>query len=268
MSQRSTGSTVAKVLITILVLVVLLIILAEVGLRMFMSNQITSSIEEQSQQDQVELTEEPEVSFGTAPLVFGLFAGQLNEVNVRTPSTLEITEQAVSGQPATDLHMQGMDLSEEMVSDRVTVTTELPEDYLLAVMREQLVRQQPEDAGPLADHLTVTDVTANGADNTIDLEFVHGAAVISLTPVEQDGQVSFAADGTQIFGFDLPEQATDQITEAFAEGVNAQTNEEANVRIADIQILDGALRITLDGENVPLGELARQAEQSGELGRV
>lgn len=258
MSQRSSAaSTVFRVLAIIALVLLVLIIVAEIGLRMFIASQVRAGFQEQAS---TEVTEEPEVSFGTSPLVFGLLGGQLNEISVNTPSTLVIDGDNVEGQPAADIQLEGMELTGDMVSDQVTTTTELPDDFLLATMRTQIAENRPADAGPFAEYLTVTDITSNAAASTVDVEFVEGLAALTLTPEERDGELVFTASNARVIGIDLPEQATNEITRALQAGMAEGSLAGEDMRFENVEVLDGALRMTLVGENVSLKEMANESQ--------
>lgn len=260
-STTSTTSTVAKVLAIILVVLLVLIVVAEILLRVFLANQVRDGFAQQAQEEGVSVEEEVAVSFGPVPVLFGLASGAISEVSIATPSTLQVEGDAVSGQPATDVTLNGLHLDEAMTTDQFTATTELPEDYLLAVIRGQIAENYPEGAGMLADFLTVTDLTANGDTSTLDVEFVQGAAVLSLTPVQQNGQLTFEAANTQLFGFDLPAEVTEQISRALSEELTNQATARG-MGISQFEVLDGAVRATVTGENVPLRGVASTATPS------
>lgn len=264
MSRNSSGSTVWRIIVTVLVVIVLLLITAEIGLRMYMSNQVTQGFEQQAEQDGVVLTEEPEVSFGASPLVLGLLGGTLPQMSMQTPSTLEQDGETYRGTPAADIRIDDLTVSEDPVAGTLTTTTELPEDYMLAIIREQLRAQVGDASGvatTLVDELGITGLTANVAEQTLDLEFARGLAGISLAPVDVNGQMNLEARSTRLFGMELPQEVSEGISQALQDGITEQANQQtgANVTnsmtISDYEIVDGALRVTVTGQDVPLSEL-------------
>lgn len=260
-SRSSAGSIIAKVLAIVVVIVLVLVILAEIGLRMFIAQQMRAGFEEQARADGIESPAEPEVSFGTSPLVFGLLSGQLNEVNMSTPSTLTIDGDTVTGQPAADVRMEGMQLTGDMLSDTVTTTTELPDDYLLATIRAQISETQPDNNNPLAEHLTVTDITSQADAGTVDVEFVHGVATLTLTPEARDGQLYFTAAKAALFGFDLPPEATDEISRALQQGMSESAYMGEGMRVEEADVIEGGLKITVVGKDVSLKQMSEKAAQ-------
>ena len=259
--KTSATSSVIKVLVIVLLALLVIGIVAEILLRVFISSQVRSGFEQQAQEEGVEAAEEPEVSFGAVPLLFGLAGGSINQVTIDTPSTLQINGDDISGQPSSSVTLNGLGLDESMTADKLTATTEVPEDFLLATMRQEITQNYPEGAGPLAEHLTITDLTANEAENSLDAEFVHGAAVLTLTPVERDGQLAFEASNTRLFGFELPQEVTEQISDALSQGLTEQAT-TGGMEIQGFEILDGAVRITITGENVPLREVSESTNPS------
>lgn len=254
--RSSTTSTVAKVLAIVLVVLLILIVVAEIALRVFMASQIRSGFEQQAEEDGVAVEEEADVSFGATPLLFGIASGSISQVAIGSPSTLQIEGDSIAGQPATEITLNGLQLDEAMTTDQLTATTEVPEDFLLATIRTQIAENYPSEAGALAEHLTVTDLNANAEANALDVEFVHGAAVLSLSPVESDGELAFEASNTQLFGFDLPPEITSQISDALSQGLVDQATTDG-MEIQGFVILDGAVRITITGQDVPLRDISQ-----------
>ncbi len=264
MPKNSSRSIVWRILVTVVLLIVVLLIAAEIGLRTYMSSQVTKGFEQQAQEDGVVLEEEPEVSFGSSPLVIGLLGGTLPHMTMHTPSTLQQDGETYKGTPAADVRIEDMTVAEDPVAGTLTTTTELPEDYMLAIIREQLRAQVGQDSGvatTLVDELGLTGLSTNVADQTLDLEFAQGLAGISLAPADVDGRMSLEARSTRLFGMELPQEVSDGISQALQEGISEQASEHAGADVADsmtiesYEIVDGALRVTVVGHDVPLSKL-------------
>ena len=88
-SKRSAGSLAWKIIIGILVALLVLILLAEFGLRWFIGHQMTSQFNEAAEQEGLQV-KDPSVSFGGSPLLVGLFKGSISQMDMTTPSTLQI----------------------------------------------------------------------------------------------------------------------------------------------------------------------------------
>lgn len=243
-------SSVWKFLVGILVALLVLVLVAEFALRWFIGNELRSSFEEQAAADGVTVQEDPSISFGATPLVLSAVRGIVPDVEITTPSTLQVTDQDVLGQPGAHVTLTDLDIRdrENPVAAHMVTTTEVPVEFLLATVRKSI---QEEGAG--GGIIQVSDLRANPAEGTLDLEFNGGAAVLNLIPRPVDGQLTFEAAGASLFGFALPQQVSDLITRGLQEGVREQAGE---FRIDAFDVIDGGARLRLSGENVALSEVA------------
>ena len=99
-SKKSAGSLAWKIIIGILVALLVLILLAEFGLRWFIGHQMTSQFNQAAEEEGIQVKEDPSVSFGGSPLLVGLFKGSISQMDMTTPSTLQIDGTDIKGQPA------------------------------------------------------------------------------------------------------------------------------------------------------------------------
>ncbi|WP_042620638.1 LmeA family phospholipid-binding protein [Corynebacterium marinum] len=248
-SARSASSTIWKFIVGLLVALLIMLFVAEFGLRWFIGNELRSSFEAQAAEDGVTMTEDPTISFGATPLILSAVRGTVPEVEVTTPSTLQITGQEVLGQPGAHVVLTDLDISDRdnPVAARMVTVAEVPEEFLLAT-----IQQSMEDGGG-GDLIGVSDVTANPAEGTLDIEFNSGVAVLNLRPTPVDGQLTFEASGGSLLGFNLPSQVTGLITAGLQEGVKEQAGQ---FTIDEFEVIDGGARLRLSGENVALSEVA------------
>ena len=79
MKQRSSAG---KILLTIIIVIAVLLLLAEFGLRWFIGNQVVQALATQDTQTSSEQKEKPKISFGTSPLLLGLVKGE-NPLQIR-----------------------------------------------------------------------------------------------------------------------------------------------------------------------------------------
>lgn len=263
-AKKSAASLAWKVFIGVLVTLLIVILLAEFGLRWFMSNQLKEQFSASAQQQGVTTDAEPEVSFGPSPLIFGILSGRIAQVDMSTPSTLEITDSEIKGQPAADIHIEGMTIEQNPVADRMVTTTAMPDDYLLVMFQDAIATQSGVDA---LRNMVVTDLRATAADDAITAEFGGGLATLSLKPSARDGQLALEATNSTLFGMNLPEQATNSISQALSESMEGQLSQQ--LRIDAVQVLDGEIELTVSGDNVPLNNLNDQlstppGEQTGQ----
>lgn len=255
-SARSASSAIWKFIVGLLVALLVLLLVAEFGLRWFMGNELRTEFREQAAREGVELTEDPTVSFGATPLILSATRGNIPEVEVTTPSTLQVTGQEIIGQPGTHVILNDLLISDpdNPVAGRMVATTEVPDEYLLAVIQQSM---EEENAGGL---LQITGITSDAAAGTLNVEFNSGMAELNLSPTPVDGQLTFVATGASLFGFDLPGQVTDMITASLREGVAEQA---AGFTIEEFTVIEGGARMRLSGENVPLSEVGNpQLQQS------
>lgn len=66
-SARSASSTIWKFIVGLLVALLIMLFVAEFGLRWFIGNELRSSFEAQAAEDGVTMTEDPTISFGATP---------------------------------------------------------------------------------------------------------------------------------------------------------------------------------------------------------
>ena len=261
---RSTSSTIGKFVLGLLVAVLILVLVAEFGLRWFVGKELRDGFRAEAQEQGTTLSEDPTIAFGASPLLVSAVRGVIPEVEITTPSTLSITQgelPEITGSPAAHVELTDLRISDpdNPVAAHMVTTTEVPEDYLLATIQRSMAEQQSgaEGMGALVQGLIqVTDLTANPAGNTLDVEFTDGAATLNLTPVPVDGRLTFEATGASLFGFDLPEQVTDMISRGLAEGV---TDQNAQVNIDTFEVIDNGARVVVSGENLNLNAIAGSA---------
>ena len=148
----------------------------------------------------------------------------------------------------------------EPVAESLRLTTELPNDFVRAMLNQQL-QQQIGDSF-LADVITVSDVTSNEDAGTFTIVFTSGAAGIELQPVMQDGQLTFQARSTELFGFSLPDDVAQAISSAMSEGVAQEAT--GGMRVEDFTVIPGGLRVSVAGSDVNFAEL-QQMQQAPQL---
>ena len=243
-------ASVWKFLVGVLVGLLVLLLVVEFGLRWFIGNELRSSFAEQAAADGVTMEEDPTIAFGSTPLVLSAVQGTIPDVEITTPSTLQATDQGFLGQPGAHVVLTDLDISDtdNPVAAHMVTTTEVPDEFLLDTV-QRAMREEGADGGLVQ----ITGLTANTVDNTLDLEFNGGAAVLNLIPRPVDGNLTFEAAGASLFGFGLPQQVSDLITRGLQQGVQEQAGD---FRIDAFDVIDGGARLQLSGENVALSEVA------------
>lgn len=260
--NSSTGSRVWKVILSLLVALLVLLLLTELGLRWFIAGQIRDGFHQETQEQGVTSPEDPEVTFGATPLVVGLVQGRLPQVSITAPATFQITGTEVRGTPAAHVRIEDLRLSQDNpVAGTLSTTTELPDAYLLAVVKQQ-INQQSFD-GIIGDFLgdnLVTGVQADPAAGAINVEFGQGIGSMSLTPEMTEGQLFFRVGQTQLFGFDLPAEVSEGITYALQEGiqigVSGEVASDGTLTVEEFSVIEGGVRATVSGTNIPLQDIS------------
>ncbi|MFH0410975.1 DUF2993 domain-containing protein [Corynebacterium sp. L4756] len=254
---KSAGSTAWKIIVGILVTLLIIVLLAEFGMRWFTAKQMKDQFHASAQEDGIEVSEEPSVSFGSSPLIFGMLSGEIPQLDMHTPSTLQINGDVITGQPETEVSMEGMTLSEDPVARSLTATTTIPDDYLLITFQDAIASQSGVD---ILRDVVVTDITANAEGGVLEFQLGGGLATISLKPTAVDGQMNLEATDSTLFGVSLPEQATQSISDALSQGMADQFT--GDLAVQDIVIGDGTIALTVHGENVNFNELNQQMGQT------
>lgn len=249
--------TAWKIIVGILAALLVLLIVAEIGVRMFLTNQITNGVEQQTA-GQAAVVSEPDVSFGSQPVTLGLLTGSLPHLTVTTPSTLQVNGDAISGEPGATIAMDRVKIvSGEPVAEAFTLTTELPNDFLRATLNQSL-REQLGSNRWLDSLITVSEVTTDPASGTFTVMFTSGVAGIELRPVQTGGNVSFEAESTQLFGFNLPNEVAGIINNSLKEGMASFG--DSQLRLTNVAVTPGGLQMQMSGENVNFYELEQQKE--------
>lgn len=259
MSTRSKGSLLWKILISLALLAVVVLIVAELGLRWY----ISESMKKQLAQETSTSAEGAAIKFGPTPLLLSALTHKVPHMDINTPSTLQISEgmaPTVTGNPPSQLEITDLDIADQNnpVASHLVVHTQLPEKFLLAKIQQSMAEQPKSDnlASQLVSSLVkVTDVQANGEKGVVEVVFTDGAAKLSLRPSAADGKVQFQAEDAQLLGMKLPRQATDAITKQLEQ----QASEAGgNLRIDKFDVVPDNLDITFSGDNVPLNEAQPQ----------
>ena len=254
--------TAWKVIVGVFAALLVLLVIAEVGIRIFLANQVTSEFEAAPAASSTSEAK-PNVSFGPQPVTLGLLSSALPHMTLTTPSTLVVNGEEAIGNPAATVHLDRVHVTgSDPVAESFELTTELPNDFL-RVMLNQAIEQQIGNDGLFSNLISVSEVSANDAQGTVTIMFSGGAAGIELRPINVNGQVSFEAENTKLFGFDLPGGVTESLSEALAEGMRQDVVGEMQVR--NITVIPGGLELTMGGENVNFTELQRQLQGQPQL---
>lgn len=253
---RTKGSLAWKIFIGILAAVLVIIVVAEFGLRAYISNRIESEFASASP---VPTTAGAQVSFGPEPLTFGLLGGKVPHLTLSAPSTLAIDGDSFSGLPAATAELNDVRMTDAgSIAETLDVTTELPDSFIKTVLEQQirsvLSRADGAPAALMGNLVSISDVTSHPETGTVTIQFTEGVAAIDLRPQREGDQLTFAADSTRLFGVDLPGGVAEQLSRALHEGMRDAVF--GNMRVRDVQVVEGGLLVSLSGSDVNLNEIA------------
>lgn len=260
-AKKSGGSLAWKIVVGVLVALLIIILIAEFGLRWFISNQMTEEFKNSAKEEGIEVTEDPSVSFGGSPLLFGLMRGSISQMDMTTPSTLQIEGSQIKGQPASEIHVEDMSTdADNPVAGFLRATTTVPDDYLLASFQKGISDQSGSET---IGNMVVTEITANDQRDELEVKFGGGLASLSLKPTARDGKLEINATEAAIFGLSLPEQATSAISDALQDGMSEQLVAN-DMQVESVDVGDGKLTLTITGTDVPMNDMDHFSAESGE----
>ncbi|GAB3944622.1 LmeA family phospholipid-binding protein [Corynebacterium tapiri] len=255
MARSSIGSVLAKIVAITLLILLILIVVGEILARMFVADQIREGFVEQAKAEGATSVEEPHVSFGTVPLLTSLITGKVHHLDLGVPSTLNLDGANITGVPASDVSLEGMELRGDNVADNVHVSTQLPTDMLLRIVQDQIAQNPPADLGPLTKYLTVTDMTTLPEQDAIGVELVNGAATLTVQPEARDGQLAFTVIDSQVLGISLPDSVSQALTAGMQSAVEDSTAQQEGLRIDAVDVQAPGVHLDLSGSQIPLKQL-------------
>ncbi len=265
-----------KILVTVVVVVLLLLAAAEFGLRFTLKGRVSDELRDSATDQGIELSGDPQVSFGASPMLLGLVRGRIPEMTVDLPSSLNISyrdsdrsKPVVTGQPAATLTAKNMQASgdDPTVGD-LTVDTVLPQDYLLAVLQRSMsgdggdggnrTADDSSGAGLLSGLIQITGVDTDPDAGTLDIEISGGLATLSMTPSAVDGGMSFEVADLQIFGMSLP----DDMVAGLSDSLTRTVEKTDNLEITRVSVTGDGLEVRLHGSDVRVDDIASEVDST------
>lgn len=274
--SKTIGSRISKIILTIIVALVVLLLLAEFGLRWTISKQLKDSVGSNS------TGQEASISFGPTPLLFSAITHNVPHVNIESPSTVNIKHPGdanavpeVTGTPQSFINVNSLNISDpdNPVAGSLSLRTTLADDYLLAVLQKSIAENQKHQTAPtegtgndlgalagafLQQLIQITGITSNPADGTVKVDITGGAANLTLKPEAIDGHLSFTATNASLLGVELPSAVSDALTQGLRDQANAMTG---NLTIKSVEVVEHGITIEVAGENVNLNELSKEKGQ-------
>lgn len=248
--------TIWKIFVSLALVILLLLVAAEFGVRWIVSDQLKKDYQQSSV--------EPKISFGPTPLLLSQITGVVPSVRIQAPSSISIADgPTIKGAPASDVKITDLNIRDQNnpVAGHLDVSTALPEDFLLAQAQASMNDQRGRTGGNELQQMITGMIKITGLDTlqneqAVKVEFTDGAATLKLKPEVKDGQLKFRAEDASLFGFNLPGQVTETLTKSL-EKQSADIAGGLHVKQLDVE--DTQITLTLAGDNVPLNELQQES---------
>lgn len=264
-------SSVGKVLLIILLVLVLLVVAAEFAARWYMKDQIVQGLEKQASGNNLQLEEDPSVSFGLSPVLMGMATQNLQQLDMTVPSTLNISHEdgdeskpVVTGNPEVKFHGKHIKIQnqgQDVIIGDLTMNTAVPSEYLLAQAVKGTQEQNSGGGGGfLQQAITLTGVKPVPDEQVLEMEISHGLATLKMKPVVENGELKMQAEGGEIFGLSLPQQFVDSIQDS----LNSSTSESGpgGLKFENATVTGEGLAVEMHGTNVDMNELSQSVEET------
>ncbi|MBZ8177612.1 DUF2993 domain-containing protein [Corynebacterium poyangense] len=256
---------VGKVIWTLLIILVVLLLAAEIALRFIVGRQFEHSVAQQAQESGISEPADPKISFGWHPLLLSVITKNVSHVDLTTPDTLNISWPGspgdapnIKGQPEAHVILSDVDISDSQqpVAQHMETNTTLSGDYLRAVLQKNMAGETSQEdyaTAVLRSIIHVTAVTTNAQDNTMNIEFTDGAASLTLRPSAVNGDLNLETVNSSFFGINLSDNINQAISRVLSQGTKSK---DRNLTIQDAKITDGGLELLITGDNVNLNQIA------------
>ena len=200
------------------------------------------------------------------PVLLALLTSELGGMNLRTPSTLQITDPRgengapqIIGSPAADVTLTDVDISNtsDPVASRVEVVAELPSDLMIA---EANIRVSDATGGSgnifedlVSSAVRLTALTPHPDRGVLTAEFSGGLATADLRPVVRDGGIAVEVEGGSVLGVQA-----DGLISRFADAAVTGPAQQIGhgFTVAGVEVTDGGMAITLDGRDIALSSVS------------
>ena len=254
------------VIVGVVLVVALVLVVGEIALRMFLGKEISDGFREAEQSRGAVVSEDVQTSFGSNPVLLALLTSELGGMNLKTPSTLQITDPRaengapqIIGSPAADVTLTDVDISNtsDPVASRVEVVAELPSDLMIA---EANIRVSDATGGSgnifedlVSSAVRLTALTPHPDRGVLTAEFSGGLATADLRPVVRDGGIAVEVEGGSVLGVQA-----DGLISRFADAAVTGPAQQIGhgFTVAGVEVTDGGMAITLDGRDIALSNVS------------
>ena len=262
-----------KILLGIIIVIALLLLLAEFGLRAFVKGQIADSVKEQAAQSQTDLASDPKVSFGKSSLLLGALSGDIKNVNITLPSSLKVTTAQdgngtpeVSGNPEVHIqanHIKGRSES-DMRAGELSMQTEVPTELMLAQAQKSQSEGQAGSNNALAKMFTLTGIETDTDNGVLNFAIGGGLAKLAMHPKAEDGKLKMDVEGGKLLGFDMPQSVIDSIRDSLTK--QSQEGVIEGMDVTDVKVTEHGMELHMHGKNVDLAKIGAQSANTQQHG--
>lgn len=258
---RRTGGSVSTILGWAVAIIVVLLLGAEVATRIVVSREVSEQFTAQAAAENIEITDEPDISFGWTPVILSAVTRNVPSVEVAAPSTAAVVDGSAVGNPELTVSLTDLDISDTTrpVAGHLIVSTTVTDEYMAAIISDAQAQQAAQSAargdwiGRLANSvIQVTDVRSDPARNLVAVEISNGAAEILIAAQAANDSVALDVVESKILGVGLPQAAVDAIGTTVRDELQDALQEFGGLRITDAEVVDGGLKVSLSGDNVDL----------------
>lgn len=238
--ERAGVRTLAKIVISVVVLVVAVAAVGEALTRYFVGREVSEPLSE-SWQTTVS------TSFGTQLLVPALLNDRVGQLTIEsgTIGTGDLRGSSLS------TRLNDVDITDRSnpVAEQVTVTVHVTTDTILNAIE---ARDGTGVQLPLGVEVTIDDVIARPDRNAFEVVLAGGLASVFVTPHVVNGEIVTETEGGSVLGFPLPDEIFAAVTGGTQDSVAALPDGLAAERV---EVTAEGADVYLTGANLALSEL-------------
>lgn len=248
-SNRSSSVKVLPTVLGVIIVVALIAIAGEIGVRMIVSKKISDGYRTSAEERGVTVTEDPSVSFGARPMLLALATKSVPAMDLTTPDTLEVKnpealagKPEINGDPTAEVHLENVDLTNraDPTAESLRIDVTIPPQLLQALInRESGVRAS--SLTPLPD------------EGLFNIEFSSGIATSKFRPIPNGGHIEINLEGGSVLGLNL-----DGLAKWLGQASGTLLNYEIGhgLQVEEAHVTEEGLALTLTGANLPLSTVS------------
>lgn len=243
--KRSSRTRVLPTVFGVIVVIALIAVAGEIGVRSYISSQISDAFRTAATERGATEPEDVSVSYGSRPVLLALLTKSHPQVDLTTPNTLLVENPAAAsgepkivGDPSAEIHMTDVDLSNsnDPVASSVRIFVTLPPELIQALINRQT-------------GLRVTSLQPLPAEGLFNVEFSSGFVSSKVRPKADGGRIEIGLEGGSLLNLNLDGLAR-WIGQATEDLLSYQIGH--GLRVEDATVTDQGLALTLAAENLAL----------------